>query len=244
MSSETLPTLDCPNHPGTPAPYVCAHCQAAVCVDCCYTMPDGSICCKNCYASPAPVAADPAPAPAGPAAEAGARPRIRLRLANRADTAVESRPPPVIPPGMGCVQHPSVRAVATCKRCGARCCSTCDFIFDNLHLCPVCASAPESALSPRRKHYVIAAFCFAAWSTLGIAVLLSGVLARAAKESELLIGLLISLVMLVPSVIGTAMAMSAMRKGGNRLPVWAAIIWNCLILGGLGLLFVVGALAK
>ena len=37
--------------------------------------------------------------------------------------------PPPLPPGAGCIQHPTVAPVAHCKLCGAGSCSVCDFYF-------------------------------------------------------------------------------------------------------------------
>jgi len=235
MSNETSSgsNVTCLQHPGVVAQFVCSRCQTAVCVECCYTMPDGSVCCKSCYnteASSPPVPATPLAAPS-------------LKLAVSQPTVREtSRNVP--PPGGGCVQHPHVLPVARCNTCGAASCRTCDFMFPpNLHFCPVCAVSATGTISPRRKKYLIAAYVLAGWSSLGFIGFIGGAAAGLAEGAgaEVALGILLLLFVGVPSIVGTAMGMSAKRPGGpNPISVWIAFIWNALILSGFALMTIVG----
>jgi hypothetical protein len=148
-------------------------------------------------------------------------------------------------PGQGCVQHPTVASVARCKICGAGSCRTCNFVFGTSNYCPVCASTSNTKLSSTRKGYMITAYVMAGWSTLCIAVLISGLLASFAEDPamEFLLGIVVILFMAIPAVIGTAMSMSAMRKGANTIGLWVALVWNSLIFGGLMLLMIIGVLS-
>jgi len=50
-------------------------------------------------------------------------------------------------------------------------------------------------------------------------------------------------VLLVPSIIGVALAVSSMdRRLTNTIGMWIALIWNGVILGGFLLLLIVGML--
>jgi len=142
------------------------------------------------------------------------------------------------------VQHPSVAATAQCKSCGAFMCATCDFeLPGGLHICPACAAAPKTALSPRRKKLLIGSYGLAVWSTLGMAVLLSGALAEAGqtKEGEAMLGVALSLFLLIPSIVGLALGFSATDKRfANGPAIWIAIIWNGIILGAFLLLSIIG----
>jgi hypothetical protein len=134
--------------------------------------------------------------------------------------------------------------IARCHSCGAGSCRTCDFVFPvNLHFCPVCVASVTGKLSPRRKKYLIAACVLAAWSSLGFVGFLGGAAAGLAEGpgSEMIWGVLLLLLVGLPSVFGTALGMSARRPGGpNPVPVWIALIWNALLLGGIVLLIVIG----
>jgi hypothetical protein len=235
-SSEASAT--CPNHPGVAAQFVCGRCQTPVCVDCCYSLPDATVCCKTCYdAQPAEPKVEAAAPP-----DASSAPSLRLAAYQpTAEPAARNVPPPR---GQGCAQHPHVRGLARCHNCGAYSCLTCDFLFPgNLHFCPVCVSTGSSALSPRRKKYMIASFILAAWATFGFALFFGGAAAGLADTpgGEVFMGLLMLGLAGVPSVVGTALGMSARRPGAaNPVSVWIALIWNSLLLGGMILLIGVG----
>lgn len=63
--------------------------------------------------------------------------------------------------------------------------------------------------------------------------------------AEMVLGLALLLLVGLPSVIGTALGMSAKRSGGpNPISVWIAFLWNSLVLGGLVAMIVIGNLMK
>jgi hypothetical protein len=123
-------------------------------------------------------------------------------------------------------------------------CSTCDFALPGgAHICPSCAAAPKTNLSPRRKKLMIWSYILAGWCTIGMVVLFSGILAGMAdsKAGEEALGGALMIFVVVPSIVGTCLGFSARDK---RLPtsiaVWIAIIWNAIILGCFGLLMAIG----
>jgi len=129
--------------------------------------------------------------------------------------------------------------------CGGYMCNTCDFALPGgVHICPSCAAAPKTNLSPRRKKLLIGAYITASWSTVGLGIVFSGVLKEMAdnKSDATALGLVMMIFILVPSIIGTCLGFSAMHK---RLPtpisLWVATIWNVIILACFALLFIVGA---
>jgi hypothetical protein len=128
--------------------------------------------------------------------------------------------------------------------CGAGSCVTCDFGFPgNLHLCPDCATTVQGGLSPRRKKYMIVSFILAGWSLVALAVVMVGVGAILGDDpiAEMALGLALIAVAFLPSIIGTALAMSAFRKGApNPMSVWIALVLNSLVLAGFTLLVLVG----
>ena len=162
----------------------------------------------------------------------------------RRGLAITPRAAPPIPQGINCVQHPSVAATRQCKLCGAFMCTTCDFeLPGNLHVCPSCATAPRTALSPRRKKLMWGAFGFAIFATIGMAVLMSGALAGMAEDKvgEQALGILFSLFVLVPAVVGMGMGLSAIdRRLSNPISLWIATIWNITLVGAFVLLCIVG----
>jgi len=254
MSAETQSgaSATCPLHPAVAAHFVCGRCQTAVCVDCCYKMADGSVCCKTCYhaeplsQSAAEPAAQPAPAVTPPPLPAASSSPWRVTI-NKASTPAAAYLP-TRHLGVGCVQHPRVMAVANCENCGAPSCPTCDFVFPGkLHFCPVCIGEGTNKLSPRRKKYMIAAYALGVWSSLGLVALITGVAAGLADDAvgELIVGFGVILLIGLPAIIGTGLGMSAKRPGGpNPFPVWIALVWNALILGGFILLMILGNLSE
>ena len=121
-------------------------------------------------------------------------------------------------------------------------CGTCDFALPGgVHICPTCAAAPKTNLSPRRKKLMIASFVLAAVATLGMAIVFSGALAGMDKSDAAVLGGIVMIFTLLPSIIGTCLGVAAMDK---RLPtpmgLWIATIWNGIILVCFGLLIVIG----
>lgn len=212
------PGAVCVQHSNVDAAFACRACGAAICNVCAFTEPDGGAFCPSCIAH-----------------------RVRREAHSTGDIA-----PAVvrIPEGVRCVQHPSVAATAQCKSCGAFMCATCDFeLPGGLHICPACAAAPQTALSSRRKKLLIGSYALAGWTTLGMAVLLSGALAEAGKTKggEAMLGLALSAFLLIPSIVGLALGFSANdRRFANGPAIWIAIVWNGIILTAFILLSIVG----
>lgn len=234
--SEDAPAIVCVHHPGVRAHFVCGRCQSAVCGECCYRMPGGAYLCKQCYAIPEE-----------PAVAAGVPPRLKLQ---RQEPSVH-KPAPMrvsVTQPRPCAQHPHVVAVAACQRCGAGSCATCDFVFPGtLHLCPDCATTGQGGLSPLRKKYLIASFILAGWSLFALAAVMVGAAAMwgDSPAAEMALGLVMIIVAFGPSLIGTALGMSAFRKGAsNPVSVWIALVLNSLVLAGFALLVVVGNLTE
>lgn len=239
MSAETQSgsPATCLQHPEALAECVCARCQTAVCVECCYSLPDKSVCCKSCYhAEPKPTTSPASILPSTPPP---------LRLATLQPVGQQAFRPAATMPGQSCVQHPNVMSVARCQSCGVGSCRTCDFVFPgNLHYCPVCVASATNKLSPRRKKYLIAAYILAAWSSLGFVGFLGGAAAGLTEAMGTgMLGMLFLLLVGLPAIIGTATGMSARRPGGpNSIAVWIALVWNALVLGGMVLLIIIGNL--
>ncbi len=123
-------------------------------------------------------------------------------------------------------------------------CSTCDFALPGgAHICPTCAAAPKTNLSPRRKKFMIWSYILAGWCTVGMAILFSGALAGMAssKSDQEALGGALMIFVVLPSIIGTCLGFSARNKHlPTPISVWIATIWNVIILACFGLLMVIG----
>src|SRR4051812_44630915 len=116
MSENPFPQK-CARHPEVAGPFACTHCGNHFCIECCYSMPDGTISCQDCYANTVqPVAASPVPSPSV----------MRVSVPTAYSTPQYEEP---VLPGQGCIQHPTTHGIFTCRFCGARSCGTCDFFF-------------------------------------------------------------------------------------------------------------------
>ena len=228
MSQSTQSTApapgDCVRHPGVPGTFRCAWCGGMFCVNCCFTMPGGEICCSTCFDQPTPPPLTLTPPP-----------------------AVLAMP---VPAGTGCIQHGTVAAVTSCHLCGAGCCATCAFLFPGtygpVHLCPRCAVSAHTRITPRRKKFLVASFVLAGWSTIFMGVLLSGALATlfSSRENAFALGIFLLVVMYGPAIAGTALGFGILRKDApNPMSIWAAALWNALLLGAMVLLSIVGNLS-
>ena len=210
------PGAMCAQHTKVTAVNACWDCGTAMCDTCTFEGSDGSKLCANC--------------------------KIRR------GSVITPEAPPAIPQGVNCVQHPSVAATRQCKLCGAYMCATCDFeLPGNLHVCPPCAVAPRTALSPRRRKLMWGAYGFAIFSTIGMAALMGGAAAGMAQgpAGEQAIGVLFMLFVLVPSVVGMGMGLSAIdRRLSNPISLWIATIWNIALIVAFVLLCVVGLFMK
>ncbi|HEX9048529.1 MAG TPA: hypothetical protein VF988_15985, partial [Verrucomicrobiae bacterium] len=210
----------CAGHPNLPAVFVCRVCSALICDLCAFPQDDGSRLCPKC------------------ATVRSHEPVLRGGLSS-VTLAVENRK---------CVQHPTVAAVQICHACGASMCATCDFLLPgNIHVCPTCATKPNTELSPKRKKMLIGSFALAVWCTLMAAALMGGVFrgfARNKADQEAL-GMLLMLLLLVPSIIGTALGVGARdRRLANTVAMWVAIVWNAVFLVGFILLMILGMFMK
>jgi hypothetical protein len=143
-----------------------------------------------------------------------------------------------------CATHRTMPAVHYCGVCRTPICATCDFSFPpNVHLCPKCATTPNTTLSSTRKTVLIWSFVLAVWGTLAVAVLMSGVLARTVHSKEDLnsLGIAIGFTVFVPAIVGLALSVSGLdRRLSNPPAIWAAVIWNGLIGAILLLLTILG----
>jgi hypothetical protein len=206
----------CVRHPDVPAAAVCARCAAPICHTCAFARPDGTSYCPNCAALSAS---------AHPGSIGFVAPRVLS--------------------GVMCARHPTVPAVHRCKVCRTAVCTTCDFALPGgVHLCPDCATRPQTALSPKRKRRLILSYAIAIWCTIGLAILFSGALASfvTSREDLQAFGVVISLLIFFPSIAGTALGVASLdRRLANPPALWAATIWNGVILAALLLLSIVGS---
>ena len=229
-ANATTPAQPCVKHPGATETYPCGRCGNYFCAECCYSLPDGTVRCHECYARPAaPVAVAVAPASPAP-----------LRVSFPSVTQYEP-PTETVGPGQGCLQHPQVRGVYQCRFCGAKSCATCNFFFPpDLHVCPLCAASSSGALSPVRKKQMIGGLVSAGIGTALMAIAFGGALSgMEGRGHEIAAGVLFLLV-LGAGAVGSGLDMAAFKKGrSNSIGIWLGLVWNfVLILGVMGLIFV------
>src|SRR5881394_164605 len=193
----------CARHVGVAGPFTCSHCGGHFCIECCYSLPDGTISCHDCYAKnpPAPVASTT------PAVTAVPRPVLRMNVSVAETTSHHEES---VMPGQGCLQHPKVQGLFTCRFCGARSCVTCDFFFPpDIHACPQCASTSTGGLTPiRRKNMIgglIAGGIATALMALSFVSMASG---QGGKHAELVAGLIFMLV-LIGGAVGFGLGLAA-----------------------------------
>jgi hypothetical protein len=128
--------------------------------------------------------------------------------------------------------------------CQAWMCDTCAFPFPgDMYLCPVCASAGGERMSSRRRKTAAWAIALAIWSTLGLAILMSGALASLmqTKGDQEIIGTIVGFLVLIPTLVGSGLGVSCLdRRLGNPALVWVAAVWNGVLLAAMVLLMVIG----
>lgn len=143
-----------------------------------------------------------------------------------------------------CVQHPHIHATGQCKSCGAFICDTCAFdLPGGIKLCPTCATSPKTTLSPKRKKALVSSFVLAAWCTIVMVATMAGLFKQLItdKDAEQAFGMLLFIIVLIPSIIGTALGVSSMeRRMNNTMAMWIATIWNGIFLVGFVLLIIIG----
>jgi hypothetical protein len=211
----------CVRHPDVTAPHRCARCATPICDTCAFTGPDGGFVCPDCMT-------------------------VRKQGVASGDPHRTFHVPPV---GLRCARHATVEAVRWCKLCRAAICPTCDFTFPgDVHLCPECATKPQTGLSSKRRKLLFWSFALAGWSTLATAaVLVYSAAASAAgptsKHEEDLVGMIFGLLTFWPSLIGLATGVADFdRRLTNLAVIWVAVAWNGVVLAGLLTLIVIGLL--
>lgn len=136
-----------------------------------------------------------------------------------------------------CAQHGDTPAERLCGRCRAAMCSTCEFTFGTLHVCPDCVANPILPVSSRRRFLAKCAIALSAFATVIFAL----VMTRTWELRESSAGVVFSAFILLPALVGTALGFSAMDKRlGNDALLWTALIWNLTLLGLLVLLCIIG----
>ena len=212
----------CAEHPNLRAAFVCGACGLPICTLCAFTRNDGSRICAACASSAAVIQSD------GP------------RVIGQGYAAPENVRL------LKCIQHPKVAAARVCRVCGAPMCATCDFSLPSgLHLCPQCVVAPPKRIARSRKVLVIMAYALAVWGTVALAGFTSGALGALlkTKPDRATVGIVYAVFIFFPAVIGAAMGISSFDKRlSNTAWVWAAAIWNGLLLGIHVLLIILGHL--
>ncbi len=228
VSYALVPGTLCAKHPEVEADFACCRCGTPICNTCAFTVEDGQALCPDCA-----IRANSGANTVGPAELPPILPAMPAEL-----------PPvlPAIPAGAHCVQHPNVAAVRQCQACGAYVCATCDFSLPgNVHVCPACAAAPKSSLSPKRKKLLVTSFALAVWSTLGMTALFAGVFAARSEVQQEMVGTLLTFFVLFPAVVGLGLGLGARdRRLANPPTIGIAIVWNAILVGSFILLCIVG----
>jgi hypothetical protein len=153
------------------------------------------------------------------------------------------------PPANPCAGHPGAAAVAVCHSCQARICNTCDFAFENLHLCPQCAVLNQQAMTPQRKTMGIWGLVLGVInvpiSVVGFVIL--RILPELGRELAAAVNVLSSLTLVIclgVSVFGLLLGLHAFeRKSANPGYLWIGPVLNGLIGVFWVLLLTVGMLA-
>jgi hypothetical protein len=199
---------ECSNHPGKEGQHLCRRCFAPICEICRFPGDEGLSFCPVCCQ------------------EEGAKNEGQLRP----DDSTQN---PAVA-GLKCSVHPDNDAAQLCQVCGARVCKTCDFfISHSVHLCPTCASRPNTELSKSRKNRLVGSYVLAGVATVAFAYFMSGMAFEEymTEQEEEAVGYLMSLTVLLPSIIGVALSMGTKDKRLYNPPaITGAIIWNTLLL--------------
>ena len=205
----------CNHHPTIAAICSCSQCGGGICGTCDFPQADGTHLCPDCVTKPKQVAPPP------------------LHYSE-----------PEVEVGTMCAIHPQVQATQICKACGLPICNTCDFEFPgNIHVCPNCASKPEQPLSGSRKTRLVWGYVLAVFSTLALVFFLFMAPQAETEEALEAIGIAMSVFILIPSIIGTSLSVSARdRRLTNPFSILIAILWNGIILGIFVLLNIIGIL--
>jgi len=143
-----------------------------------------------------------------------------------------------------CVQHPHLAATRQCQACGGFMCDTCDFVLPGeIHLCPSCATKPQTELSSKRKSQRAWSYGLAVFATFGLMLIFSGIFAQAAssEQGEEAVGVLFMFMVLVPAIIGMSLGLGAIdRRLTNPISLWIPTVWNGLMVALFLLLCLIG----
>lgn len=193
--------------------------------------------------SPAPSDGTPNPAPGVPPLPTPAS----EPASNVAPAAPAAALTPVkAAPTLFCVSHRKVPAVFRCDRCGACVCATCVFeLPGSRHLCPTCTSAGSKVFSRSRSHSVYWSLGLASVATLALVLLVFvAAAAMASAGGEFLYGVMLNLFVLVPAMVGLALAWGAHEKRlSNPATLWVGLFWNAAIAALFFLLVIIGLFA-
>ena len=150
------------------------------------------------------------------------------------------------PPGLMCYSHPGVSAAQYCSHCGVPMCKLCTFTTPNgTHLCPVCIANPTRPRVDVQKKYanaVMWSYALAILATIMSVVLyIFAVIAQQDKSMEAIMGLLVGIFLVLPTITGIGLAIVAMDKRSlYRIPAIISLIWNSIGILLLVILMIIG----
>jgi B-box zinc finger protein len=208
------PAAGCARHPEVPAAFCCQRCGTPTCATCAFSQPDGDVLCPDC--------------------------------ASGRMLGIVTRPAAAALASLRCPRHPEIPAVERCANCQSPVCGTCDFAFEGgLHFCPACATGSSSqAVSGKRKGQVFLSYGLALFATLSFFGLMIAAASTSSKKDSEALGALLGVLTLIPTVIGVGVGIGSIdRRLINPWWVWGAAVWNGMILAGMILLMVVGAVS-
>lgn len=111
-------------------------------------------------------------------------------------------------------------------------CETCYFdVPGGMHVCPVCAMAPQAKLSRSRARAMVISYVLAVINTIGIAMLFLGGMAGIEEGLPTILAVLVErLIAFFPALGGIALSIGALdKKLGNPAALWIAGIWNVVL---------------
>jgi len=202
----------CGKHPEVKADHSCRGCGTPICNTCTFVQPNGERLCPDCA------------------------------------VAARRTVPPVMPDfslqGKQCVNHPGVAAACFCRSCDAPVCETCTFKFPgNVHVCPSCAASPRTELGARQTKYLVGSFVCAVVATLLVAFTFFLLPQQQTQKEAEVIGTVVVFAVIGLSIAGTALSTAArIPRQPTPVGVWVALAWNVMLLAGMVLLCLAGAL--
>jgi hypothetical protein len=98
--------------------------------------------------------------------------------------------------------------------------------------------SPRQGLTGKRRTTVITAFALAIWATIGTVLMFTGLASRLGQGGAAILGILV----VIPAIIGGGVGIACFeRRLGNPPVVWAAAIWNIILLVLMVVLCVIGS---